>query len=105
MMKDILGSDGNTYTVHSIPKFNNRIELQIIAAKTDLNKDYYYQSALDVNKMVVEKYIEKTKSKYSLPIRKAFELKHLLNRTQINNHFDYLALLHKVNPLLDELLQ
>ena len=105
MTKDVIGSDGNIYTVYSIPKVNNRVELYIVAAKIALSKDYYHQSELDLNKMVVEKYIEQTKSKYSLSVRKAYEIKRILNITQINNHFDYLHLLQQINPMLSELLE
>ena len=97
------GSDGNIYTITFERVGYGKTELSLIPIKIRVDTDS--STIVDLPKQVVERYIEQTKAKYNPSIYKVSELKHLLNVTQINNHFDYLALLHKVNPILDEFLQ
>ena len=100
----VTGSDGNQYLIESERVGYNTTELSLIVGKTKINKDMHLDNN-NLPKALVEQYILQTKDRYSPSIHKIVKLKHLLNVAQINNHFDYLALLHRVNPILDELLQ
>ena len=101
----VIGSDGRTYTVEAerIPYID--VHLHIKVSTISLPKDDYLNHREYVNKEAVERYISNVRDQYEPNKEKLHSILRQLNGTTINNHFDYLALLQRINPTLEELMQ
>lgn len=102
-----MGSDGRVYTVEAerLPYRYRDIHLHIKVSSILLPKDDYLAHRGDINKEAVERYISSVRGQYEPRKEKLYYIRKHLNMTIINNHFDYLALLQRINPILEELMQ
>ena len=102
---EVIGSDGNLYTISPERVSYSKVELSLIPHKIRVDNDHYYSTNVDLHKEIVEQYIANLKRAYAPEKRKIATVQHMLNSKQINNHFDYLHLLQQINPMLSELLE
>lgn len=101
----VIGSDGRAYTVkvERMPYRDVRLHIQV--SSISLPRDDYLNSRRYVDKEAVEHYISNVRDRYEPSREKLYLIRKHLNMTTINNHFDYLALLQRINPTLEELMQ
>ena len=100
-----VGSDNRLYQIEQERITPDRIELSLVVTKKQLQINDYRQHNVDIHTKLVEQYIESIKYKYEPSKRRLHRLAQELRYTTINNHFDYLQLLHRVQPILEELMQ
>lgn len=101
----VIGSDGRTYTVEAERIPYREVHLHIKVSAILLPRDDYLNHRRHVNKEAVERYIHSVRHQYEPSKEKLHSILRQLKCSTINNHFDYLALLQRINPTLEELMQ
>lgn len=101
----VIGSDGRSYTVEAERKPYGDVHLRINVGSILLPYNDYLSYRGDINKDSVEHYISNVRDQYKPSWEKLHYIRKQLTTATINNHFDYLALLQRINPTLEELMQ